>query len=68
MFFTAVQNVRLWHKADMRAAFRNVRFWGGIADIAVSEGLVCFFSGLLMMGPTHVTDRVLSVSRMRYWR
>jgi hypothetical protein len=27
-FFTAVQNVRFWHKADIQLLPANVRFWG----------------------------------------
>jgi hypothetical protein len=27
-FFTAAQNVRFWHKADIRTRSINVRFWG----------------------------------------
>jgi hypothetical protein len=27
-FFTAVQNVRCWHKADIATRSINVRFWG----------------------------------------
>jgi hypothetical protein len=27
-FFTAAQNVRFWHKADIVLASMNVRFWG----------------------------------------
>ena len=26
-FFTAVRNVRFWHKADMAIALHDVRFW-----------------------------------------
>jgi hypothetical protein len=26
-------NVRFWHKADIRQRDRNVRYWGGKADI-----------------------------------
>ena len=28
MIFTATQNVRLWHKADIRERSGDVRFWG----------------------------------------
>jgi ABC-type uncharacterized transport system substrate-binding protein len=27
-FFTAAQNVRFWHKADITTRSTNVRFWG----------------------------------------
>ena len=27
-FFTAAQNVRFWHKADIAAVLIHVRFWG----------------------------------------
>jgi hypothetical protein len=27
-FFTAAQNVRLWHKADIQEHSSDVRFWG----------------------------------------
>jgi len=27
-FFTALQNVCFWHKADMVGTHNNVRFWG----------------------------------------
>jgi hypothetical protein len=27
-FFTAAQNVRFWHKADIPITLNDVRFWG----------------------------------------
>jgi hypothetical protein len=27
-FFTAAQNVRYWHNADITIALTNIRFWG----------------------------------------